>query len=121
MDFKMFKKLSSGFSTLRRLALCTLAVGAVSVALNTTDAYAQFRAFSGGGGSNATASAASGPNLIAVQQKISAGNITVGSTAFVVVLFRNNGIAPVEVGSVNLYPSSNISASVSLNQCAKEP
>ena len=86
----------------------------------STPAQAQFRAFSGGGGS-ANSGASAGPNLVAVEPKISAGSITVGSTAFVVVLFRNNGVSPVDVGTINLYPSSTVSAAVSLNQCSKEP
>ena len=83
-------------------------------------AQAQFRAFNGSSSASSDP-ATSGPNLMAVEAQINAGSLTVGSTSFVVVLFRNNGIAPVEVGSVNLYPSSTVSASVSLNQCSREP
>ncbi len=83
-------------------------------------AEAQFRAFGGqsGGGSN---SGATGPNLISVEETIDAGAVTIGSNAFVVVLFRNDGVAPVDVGNISLYPSSTVSATVSANQCAKEP
>lgn len=83
-----------------------------------SDASAQYRSFSGTGG---TASATSGPNLIAVEESIEGGELTVGSTSYIVVLFRNDGVSAVEVGDINLYPSSTVSASVSLNQCAREP
>ena len=82
------------------------------------NAQAQFRSFDGsGGGGSATA----GPNLTAVVESIEGGELTVGSTSYIVVLFRNDGVSPVEVGEINLYPSSTVSANVSLNQCAREP
>jgi hypothetical protein len=55
--------------------------------------------------------------LVAVNSEINGGAIPTGATAQIVVLFRNEGAQPVTTGMINLYPSSNISASVSLNQC----
>jgi hypothetical protein len=60
-------------------------------------------------------------NLLPVQKEIRAGVATIGSTSYVVALFKNNGGQPVTVDSLNLYPSSNVSAEVSLNQCSLEP
>ena len=59
--------------------------------------------------------------LVPVESAINGGAIPTGATAQVVVLFRNEGSQPVETGMINLYPSSNISAHVSLNQCEAEP
>lgn len=92
--------------------------GLMSVLYNNP-AAAQYRSFSGGGGSGGGSS--SGPELEAVESDIEGGAITIGSTAYVVVLFRNSGATPVEVGAINLYPSSTVSAAVSLNQCSRAP
>ena len=69
-------------------------------------------------GTRTSGNAAAG--LVAVQPNVDGGSIPVGATAQVVVLFRNEGTQPVETGKINLYPSSNVSAYVSLNQCATE-
>lgn len=65
-------------------------------------------------------SAASAAGLVPVNPNIDGGTIPLGSSAQVVVLFRNEGAQPVETGKINLYPSSNISANISLNQCETE-
>ena len=62
-----------------------------------------------------------GSGLIPVENEIDGGTIAIGSTAQVVVLFRNEGGSPVNTGAINLYPSSNASATVTLNQCGQEP
>jgi hypothetical protein len=59
--------------------------------------------------------------LVAVEEDIEGGAIPVGSTAQVIVRFRNEGGRPIEFRDVNLYPSSTISAETSINQCATEP
>ncbi len=59
--------------------------------------------------------------LVPVENNIDGGSVPVGSTSQVVVLFRNEGAQPVQTGKINLYPSSNLSANVSLNQCSVEP
>ena len=80
-------------------------------------AFAQYPGFdapslrSGGGGSG---------GFVPVLPKIDGGEIPIGATAQVVVRFRNEGAQPIEAGQINLYPSSTVSANVSLNQCAKE-
>ena len=84
--------------------------------LTFTTAQAQYRTFSGAGG----AAANSGPNFIAVEKEVDAGNVTVGATSYVVVLFTNDGVSPVELGEITLYPSSTVSANVTLNQCARD-
>lgn len=62
-----------------------------------------------------------GGGLTAVEADIQAGSIPVGSTAQVIVRFRNEGARPVEFRDVNLYPSSTITAQTTINQCATEP
>ena len=53
-----------------------------------------------------------------VQPVIDGGAIAIGASSQVVVLFRNDSAQAVQTGQIKLYPSSNASASVSLNQCA---
>lgn len=67
------------------------------------------------------ASGATGTGLVAVSPVMDAGEVIIGSSAQVVALFRNEGSKPVSVGAISLYPSSGISASVAVNQCAQEP
>lgn len=59
-------------------------------------------------------------DLVPVQKDVDGGDITVGATAQVVILFRNDSGRPVQTGAIQLYPSSTVSASVALNQCAAE-
>lgn len=70
------------------------------------------RGGAGGGGGDA---------IVPVQANVDGGTIPTGATAQVVVLFRNEGSQPIETGVINLYPSSTVSGSVSLNQCNLEP
>ncbi len=59
----------------------------------------------------------SGDGLSAVEEEVKAGEITVGSAAQVVVKFKNASSKDVQVGQINLYPSSTVSADVALNEC----
>lgn len=58
--------------------------------------------------------------LAPVEEEINAGDITVGSTAQVVVLFNNGSREVINFKEVNLYPSSNVTATVASNACAQE-
>ena len=60
-------------------------------------------------------------DLTPVDEDIDGGQITIGATAQVVVLFRNESGRPITTGAIQLYPSSTVSGSVSLNQCSQEP
>ncbi len=60
-------------------------------------------------------------DFVAVENIIKGGRIAVGSKAFIVVLFKNQGIAPVKVHDVNLYPSSTVTSRIALNQCSDAP
>ncbi|MCB1782481.1 MAG: choice-of-anchor D domain-containing protein [Alphaproteobacteria bacterium] len=62
-------------------------------------------------------SGGSAAGLAPVELQVDGGEIPVGSSAQVVIRFRNDGGQPVETGKINLYPSSNVTAEVSLNQC----
>lgn len=89
--------------------------------LVATPAAAQFNAFKDPVQGSATG-AASGPDLKAVATAaIAGGKVTVGATAYVVAVFKNPGTSPVNVTGINLYPSSTVSAKVSLNKCAEAP
>lgn len=91
-------------------------VFAVFLVCGTADfSHAQYPGFDGPG--NKVSGSA---GLVPVQPNVDGGIIPVGATAQVVVLFRNEGGQPVQTGEIKLYPSSNVSGTVSLNQCAKE-
>lgn len=98
------------------------AVLAAALALASKPAGAQFtyNAFKDPTQSSAAA-AAGAQDFKAVTETIQGGKIAVGGAASVVVLFKNMGASEVKVGRVTLYPSSNVSANVTLNQCADAP
>lgn len=81
-------------------------------------AQAQFNAFKDPA---AAQQQSAGSDFRAVTDDIKGGKIAVGATAYVVVLFKNQGPVSIKVGKVSLYPSSTVSAEVSLNQCADAP
>lgn len=60
-------------------------------------------------------------DLTAVAEKVDGGTVALGSSAQVVILFRNDDAKPLTAGDISLYPSSNVSASVSENQCSLTP
>lgn len=62
-----------------------------------------------------------GAGIVPSEPSVDGGSIPIGATAQVVVLFRNEGGQPVETGTIRLYPSSTVTAVVSLNQCEDEP
>lgn len=62
-----------------------------------------------------------GGGLSAVESDIDAGAVPVGSTSQVIARFKNDSGRPIEFRDVKLYPSSTISANISVNECAQEP
>lgn len=68
-----------------------------------------------------SAGSAAGSGLEPVKAEVDGGEISVGATSQVVLLFRNTLSQSIEVGSVTLYPSSTVTATVVMNDCAKEP
>ncbi len=62
-----------------------------------------------------------GSGLVAVEADVDAGSIPVGSTAQVIVRFKNESARPIEFRDLKLYPSSTISADIGVNECAQEP
>jgi hypothetical protein len=104
------------------LAPCFLvalvAFGAAPQHARAADAMAQYPGFTDPG--SKMAGGASG-GLIPVAESVDGGEIPIGATAQVVVRFRNEGAQPIESGLIRLYPSSTVSASVSLNQCEETP
>ncbi len=98
-----------------------LGMMAIGLSVTAAPAWAQQTAFGdppSRGGSGSTA----GGDLIPVQATIDGGQISVGATSQVVVLFRNDSGRPLQAGAIQLYPSSTVSANVALNNCdAKDP
>lgn len=60
-------------------------------------------------------------DLVAVEPNVNGGEVGVGASSQVVVLFRNEDTENIEFENVELYPSSNISARVFNNECKKRP
>ncbi len=58
--------------------------------------------------------------LVPVVPEIDAGEVTIGSSSQVVVRFRNDSSKEIKVGQISLYPSSTVSASITLNECGKD-
>lgn len=58
-----------------------------------------------------------GGDLVAASGDVDAGDVALGSSSQVVVLMRNDSGKPIEVKDISLYPSSNVSATVSQNEC----
>lgn len=48
-------------------------------------------------------------------------DVTLGASSQIVVLFQNDDNKPIKAGAINLYPSSNVSASIGENQCNIAP
>ena len=55
-----------------------------------------------------------------VEASVDGGILPLGATSQVVIRFKNDGGQPIESGFVRLYPSSTVSATVSMNQCELE-
>lgn len=72
-------------------------------------------------GSRTGGSGGGGGDLIPVQPNVDGGQISIGASAQVVVLFRNDSGQPITTGPIQLYPSSTVTATVALNQCELEP
>lgn len=88
--------------------------------LAQSDAFAQGPPGLSDPGARGTGGGPAG-GLTPTDPSVDGGSVPVGGTAQVVVLFRNEGSQPVETGQIRLYPSSNVSADVSLNQCQETP
>lgn len=59
--------------------------------------------------------------LKAVEDDVDGGSVKIGATSNAVVLFRNEDFKPVQIGRIKLYPSSNVSSNVILNECSSAP
>ena len=107
---KFFKIMHSHFRVLFAIAGILLCA--------SSNAQAQYAGFEDPG---ATVSGGGSGGLVPVDSSVDGGAIPIGATAQVVVRFRNEGGQPVQTGTIRLYPSSTVSAEVSLNQCKDEP
>ncbi len=59
--------------------------------------------------------------LVAVEPEVKLGDVVLGSTTQAIVRFRNDSAQAVNFGDMNLYPSSNVTISIALNQCTEAP
>ncbi|MBU6474882.1 MAG: choice-of-anchor D domain-containing protein, partial [Alphaproteobacteria bacterium] len=105
----------------KKISIFGLAAFLLSFVMAAPPAAAQYNAFKPPSASGLAASLANAPDFKAVKEVIKGGKVAVGSTSYVVVLFENQSATQVTVNRVSLYPSSNVSASVALNQCASAP
>ncbi len=98
-----------------------LGMMAIGMSVLTVPAFAQQSAFGDPPSRGGTGSGGGG-DLVPVQATIDGGQISVGATSQVVVLFRNDSGRPLQAGAIQLYPSSTVSANVALNNCdASDP
>lgn len=99
--------------------LCVIGLSLVISATSPTFVFAT--AFDDPGvRSSAQGAPAGGGGLEPSKPEVDAGEISVGATQQVVVLFKNTLGQPIKVGAVNLYPSSTVTATMAMNDCAKE-
>lgn len=106
---------------LRSLKTLLLGGAFLLAALGAQTNIANASAFDDPGSRTAGTGTSNGAGLEPLKDEMDGGEISVGATTQVVVLFRNTLAQPIEVGSINLYPSSTITATVAMNDCAKEP
>lgn len=109
----------AGFRILRAGRFALIAGFAASLLLSGA-AGAQTSSAFDDPGSRAAAGGKAGADLVPTTANVDAGNISVGATAQVVVMFRNDSGRPLKTGAINLYPSSTVSAAVTLNECISE-
>ncbi|WP_435640202.1 hypothetical protein [Micavibrio aeruginosavorus] len=109
----------SSAQTLISRGLRACLIGAVGAGLLWTGFASQAAAQSAfdDPGRNVTSKGGVIGDLTPVQPNVDTGQISLGSTAQVVVLFRNDSGRPLQTGAINLYPSSSVSASVAINEC----
>ncbi len=62
-----------------------------------------------------------GGGLTPVDDEIDAGEVTIGSSAQVVMRFRNDSGKDIKISRIDLYPSSTVSASISVDECSSTP
>ncbi len=98
-----------------KLYLVCGCLASLLIVLSVGSAFAQYPGFSDPDARRAPGSGSSG--LVPVENSVDGGMVPMGATAQVVVRFRNDGAVPVQTGLIRLYPSSTVSATVSLNQC----
>jgi hypothetical protein len=96
-----------------RMILTLLSVFLLSAPM----AYAQ-SAFDDPGASVATGGSG---GLVPVEAKVVAGNIAPGTTNTMIVQFKNESGADIEFQDMKLFPSSNVTAQLSSDQCSSEP
>ncbi|NCO02640.1 MAG: choice-of-anchor D domain-containing protein [Alphaproteobacteria bacterium] len=95
-------------------------VVALFLTLTNLSAFAQ-SAFEDPGTRSSAAGETNAGGLVAITSDLDSGNVTLGSSSQIVLLFRNDSSKDVTMGAINLYPSSNVSASIAQNQCAQDP
>ncbi len=112
------------FALLRSLSLCVMVVAAVlfgfalltSGTANAQGAFGDPVVNSGPSGSGTTAG-----TLVAVEEEVDAGTLKIGSSSQAIVRFRNESGRNISLRDANMYPSSNVSYEITLNQCGQEP
>ncbi|MBU6236014.1 MAG: choice-of-anchor D domain-containing protein [Alphaproteobacteria bacterium] len=59
--------------------------------------------------------------LVAVEPKVDAGTIDPGTNNSLIVQFRNESATEIEFKDMKLFPSSNVTAQITSDQCSSEP
>ena len=116
VDFSIFKSLHAPLS--RRLCFKEILMAFGLLVVMSGQGFAQ-SAFDDPGIRDAKGT--KGGDLVSVSAKIDAGDVALGSSSQVVILMRNDGAKPINTGEISLYPSSNVSATIAQNECARSP
>jgi len=106
--------LSSSFLASVRLFFVLL-LSMVLVVVISNIAHAQYQGFDDPGARQTVGSGSGG--LVPVESNVDGGVIPAGASSQVVVRFRNEGSQPIKTGIIRLYPSSTVSAQITMNQC----
>jgi hypothetical protein len=102
------------FKRLAQSVLCCTVMMACAI---SQSAYASVDAF---GDPQRAATGGQAGDLVAVQRDDKGGDVSIGATTQVVVLFRNDSNRAITFGAIQPYPSSTVSANITFNQCARE-
>lgn len=97
--------------TLQKLAFIS------ALLLASSGVSAQYPGLSDPGAGTTT----NGGGFLPVDAEVDGGTLPLGATSQVVIRFKNDSGQPIQTGFIRLYPSSTVSANVSMNQCEQEP
>lgn len=95
-------------------------VAAALLVMPGLQAYAQYSAFDDPPAPGGAAGGASQQEISPAKPEMEGGDLPQGQSTQVLVMMRNNSASPIEIKTIELLPSSNVTATIAGNQCDKE-